>query len=348
VNEERLHQFVGKGISDMAAIVNGAMVVLGDRLGLYRAMAGAGPVTAAELAARTGSAERYLREWLCAQAASGYVEHHAGERFSLPEEHAIALIDEASPACLVGGFQAALAAVHSTGKIGEAFLSGAGVGWGEHHQDLYEGTERFFGPTYRNQLVASWLPALDGVVDKLRRGATVADVGCGRGASTLVMGAAFPQATFVGFDVHEPSITGAQARASAAGLDDRVHFAAATATSFPGRYDLVAFFDCLHDMGDPVGACAHVLDALHDDGTLMVVEPRAGDRTEDNLNPVGAAYYAFSTLLCTPNALAQDGGVALGAQAGPARMSQVIAEAGFRTVRQVAETPFNYVLEARP
>jgi SAM-dependent methyltransferase len=345
MDETKLMEFVHKAVADVGTLLSGSMTVIGDRLGLYRAMAGAGSLTAEELADRTGTAERYVREWLAAQAATGYVVYDGDDRYSLPDEHAIPLTDETSPACVIGAFETALASVHSTDRLTEAFRTGHGVGWGEHHHDLYEGCERFFRPGYRANLVAAWLPALDGVVPKLEAGARVADVGCGHGASTILMAEAFPSSAFIGFDAHEPSITAARKRAAHEGVGDRARFEVATAHDFPGSYDLVCFFDCLHDMGDPVGACAHVRSALAPGGTVLLVEPMAGDRVEDNLNPVGAAYYGFSTLLCTPNSLSQDVGTALGAQAGEARLRDIVTSAGFTSVRRVAETPFNMVLE---
>ncbi|CAN5246825.1 class I SAM-dependent methyltransferase [soil metagenome] len=348
MNEARLMEFVGKAVTDLGAMVNGSLVVIGDKLGLYTAMAGQGSMTSADLAARTGYAERYLREWLSAQAASGYLVYEGADRFSLPDEHAIPLTDETSPACVVGGFQLALATVHSTERLTQAFRTGEGVGWGEHHHELYEGCERFFGPSYTAFLTSTWIPALDGVEAKLRQGARIADVGCGQGASTLLLAAAYPNSTVVGFDPHPGSLDAARKRAADQGLADRVSFELGTAQDFGGSYDLVCFFDALHDMGDPAGACVHVRSALAPGGTLMIVEPNAGDQVADNLNPVGAAYYAFSTLLCTPNSLSQDVGTALGAQAGEARLREVIGGAGFSSVRRVSETPFNIVLEARP
>jgi SAM-dependent methyltransferase len=345
MDETKLMEFVHKAVADVGTVLGGSMTVLGDRLGLYKAMAGAGPLTAGELAERTGTVERYVREWLAAQAATGYVVYDGDGRFSLPDEHAIPLTDEASPACVIGAFETALASVHSTDRLTAAFRTGQGVGWGEHHHDLYEGCERFFRPGYQAALISAWLPALDGVVPKLEAGARVADVGCGHGASTVLMAEPFPASTFSGFDTHEPSIAAARKRAAAAGVGDRTRFEVATAQDFPGRYDLVCFFDCPHDMGDPVGACAHVRSAIEPEGTLLLVEPMAGDRVEDNLNPVGAAYYGFSTLLCTPNSLSQDVGAALGAQAGEARLRDTATAAGFASVRRVAETPFNMVLE---
>jgi SAM-dependent methyltransferase len=349
VTEATLMAFVGRAVGDVGAVLNGAMVVLGDRLGLYRAMTDGGPLTAGELAARTGTAERYVQEWLSAQAAAGYVVYEGEGRFRLPAEHGIALTDETSPACVVGAFELALASVAATDRITEAFRTGEGMGWGEHHGDVHEGCERFFRPGYNANLVTTWLPALDGVIDRLARGgATVADIGCGHGASTLTMAAAFPDSTFVGFDVHPASVDAARQRARDAGLADRVRFEVAAGKDVTGRYDLVCFFDCLHDMGDPAGALAHARSVLADDGTVLLVEPMAGDAVGDNLNPVGAAYYGFSTLLCTPNSLSQEVGTALGAQAGEARLRRVATEAGFGRVRRVAETPFNMVLEVRP
>ena len=348
MDENALMNFVGKAVADVGAAVNGALVVVGDRLGLYRAMAGAGPLTSAELAARTGTSERYVREWLGAQAASGYVHVAPAGRYLLPDEHALPLTDETSPACVIGAFELALGSVQATDRLTEAFRTGAGMAWGEHHGDVHEGCERFFRPGYLNGLTSSWIPALDGVESRLRTGARVADVGCGHGASTLLMAEAYPASTFVGFDGHAHSIDVARKRAADAGLTERVRFEISTAQTFPGTYDLVMMLDCLHDMGDPAGACAHVREALDPEGSLLLVEPFAGDSIEENVNPVGAAYYAFSTFLCTPNALSQDGGASLGAQAGEARLRSVVTGAGFRSLRRVAETPFNLVLEGRP
>ena len=334
-------------MGDVGAVLNGAMVVLGDRLGLYRAMAGAGAMTPAELAAKTGTSERYVREWLGAQAASGYVRLE-GDRFVLPDEHAVPLTDETSPACVIGAFETALGAVQATDRITEAFRTGGGMGWGEHHSDVHEGCERFFRPGYLNFLTTAWIPAMSDVEAALQSGARVADVGCGHGASTLLMAKAYPASSFVGFDGHEQSIEMARKRAADAGLTDRVRFEVGTAQDFAGRYDLVMFFDCLHDMTDPAGACRHAHDALDPGGTMLLVEPFAGDTVADNLNPVGAAYYGFSTLLCTANAMQQEGSLALGAQAGEARLREVVTGAGFQDLRRVAETPFNLVLQATP
>ncbi len=347
MDEKVLTEFVGKAVADVGTHLIGALTVLGDRLGLYRAMAGAGPMTPGELATRTSTSPRYVREWLSAQAAAGYVRYEGDGRFSLPEEHAIALTNEDSPACVIGGFELALASVQSADRLTEAFRTGEGIGWGEHHHDVFEGCERFFRPSYHAGLVDAWLPALNGVLPRLEQGIRVADVGCGHGASTLEMAGAFPQSSFFGFDAHEPSVATARKRAAEAGVENRTTFEVGTAKDFEGRFALVCLFDCLHDMGDPVGACAHVREALEPGGTLLVVEPMAGDALEDNLHPVGVAYYAFSTMLCTPNSLSQEVGTALGAQAGEARLREVVTAAGFSSLRRIAETPFNMVLEAR-
>jgi SAM-dependent methyltransferase len=331
----------------VGAVLNGAMVVIGDKLGLYRAMAGAGPVTPAELAAHTGTAERYVREWLSAQAARGYISYDGEGRFSLPDEHAVSLTDETSPACVIGAFEIAVGSVYATDTIADRFRTGEGFAWGAHDEHVLTGCERFFRPGYLNNLGSAWIPALDGVETKLAAGATVADVGCGHGASSLLLAETYSQATVVGFDAHEGSILAARKRAADAGLADRVRFEVASATTFEGSYDLVCFFDCLHDMGDPAGACAHVKARLAPGGTLMIIEPFAGEALSENLNPVGAAYYAFSTLLCTPCSLSQDVGTALGAQAGEARLREVVIGAGFASLERVAETPFNIVLEAK-
>jgi 2-polyprenyl-3-methyl-5-hydroxy-6-metoxy-1,4-benzoquinol methylase len=350
LDQEKLNQFLQKALSDFGATFHAALVVIGDKLGLYKAMANAGPVTSAELAERTGTAERYVREWLAAQAAGGYVTYDpAAGRYSLSEEQAFALADENSPAFMPGAFQLATSAIKAEPKISEAFRTGAGVGWHEHDPGLFHGTERFFRPGYAANLVSAWIPALDGVEARLRAGAHVADVGCGRGASTILMAQAYPRSTFVGFDYHQPSIERAGQLADEAGVSDRVSFAVAKAKDYPGRnYDFVTFFDCLHDMGDPIGAAAHVLETLRKDGTWMIVEPFAHDRVEENLNPVGRAYYSASTLICTPASLAQEVGLALGAQAGEARLQKVVTAGGFTRFRRATETPFNLVFEARP
>jgi SAM-dependent methyltransferase len=350
VDEERLMAFVLSAVEEVGATLNTALVVMGDRLGLYRALAGAGPMSPEELAERCGVSERYVREWLNAQAAGGYLEYDAKSgRYSLPAEQAVALTDRDSPVYLPGFFQIAMGTVHDAPAVIEAVRSGTGLGWHEHTHDVHEGCERFFRPGYNANLVTSWLPALEGVVEKLERGVTVADVGCGHGASTILMAQAFPRSTFVGSDYHEGSIETAKARAQAAGVADRVRFETAPADGFTGEgYELVTMFDCLHDMGDPVGAAQHVRETIAPDGVWMIVEPMAGDRVEDNLNPIGRAYYAFSTFLCTPASLSQNVGLALGAQAGEARLRDVVTAGGFTRFRRAAETPFNLVLEARP
>lgn len=347
MNEEKLMEFVHDAVADVGAMLGGAMVVIGDKLGLYRAMKGAGPLTPGELAAATDTNERYVREWLSAQAARGYVTYDGDGRFELPDEHAIPLTDETSPACVIGAFETALGSLYATDTIAERFRTGAGFPWGSHDSHVLGGCERFFRPGYLNNLVGTWIPALEGVEAKLKNGGRVADVGCGHGASTLLLAESYPASTVVGFDAHDGSIDAARKRAADAGLADHVQFEVATATTFDGTFDLVCFFDCLHDMGDPAGACTHVREHLSPDGTLMLIEPFAGDRLDDNLNPVGAAYYGFSTLLCTPCSLSQDVGAALGAQAGEARLRDIVTGAGFSTLRRVAETPFNMVLEGK-
>ena len=350
IDGDKLMEFVFRAVDGVGATLDTALVVMGDRLGYYRCLADWGPLTATTLAERTATSEHYAREWLHAQAAGGTLEYDAAtSRFTLPPEYAIALTDETSPAYLPGFFQLALGTVQGTGRAVDAARSGAGIGWHEQSTDVHEGCERFFRPGYHANLVAAWLPALDGVVEKLERGARVADIGCGHGSSTVLMATAFPNSTFAGSDYHPESIATATARAAAAGVADRVRFEVAPATSFGGAgYDLVTTFDALHDMGDPVGAARRVREALAEDGTWMVVEPMAGDRPEDNFNPVGRAYYGFSTLLCTPGSLSQDVGLALGTQAGPARIRDVTTAGGFTRFRVAAQTPFNLVYEVRP
>ncbi|HEY8676157.1 MAG TPA: methyltransferase domain-containing protein [Candidatus Dormibacteraeota bacterium] len=350
IDTDKLNAFMGQVVGELGATVNAGLIVVGDRLGLYRAMAGAGPISAAELAERTGTTERYVREWLNAQAAGGFVEYEPESgRYILPAEQALALADEDSPAFVGGAFQLALATLRSAERIESAFTSGAGVGWHEHDAGVAIGCERFFRPGYNANLLSTWLPALDGVEEKLRAGASVADVGCGLGASTRLMATAYPNSTFSGFDYHTESIELARRKAAAAGLGGRTRFEVAPAAAFPGTgYDLIAMFDCLHDMGDPVGAARHVRKALAPAGTWMVVEPLAGDSVEENLNPVSRAYYSFSTFLCTPSSLSQEVGLALGAQAGEARIRDVALTAGFTRFSRVAETPFNAIYEVRP
>jgi 2-polyprenyl-3-methyl-5-hydroxy-6-metoxy-1,4-benzoquinol methylase len=349
VNEAKLQEFLGKAVGDMGAAISAILVHIGDKLGLYKAMADAGPLTAAELAQRTGTAERYIREWLGNQAAGGYVTYDAKTgKYTLPPEQAYALADESSPVFLQGGFQLLTALYKAEPKIFQNFKTGAGLDWCEHDKALFEGTERFFKPNYMGNLVNTWIPALDGVEAKLKRGARVADIGCGHGASTLIMAKAYPDSKFVGFDYHDGSIHAARKRAQDAGLTDRVSFETAASTDYPGTgYDLVTHFDCLHEMGDPVGAAKHVYKTLHPDGTWMIIEPFAGDKVEENLNPVGRVFYGASTMVCVPASLAHQG-PALGAQAGEARLRQVVTDGGFKRFRRATQTPFNLVLEARP
>ena len=329
--------------------MNAALIVIGDKLGLYKAMSGAGPMTSAELAKKTGTAERYVREWLASQAAGGFVTYDAASgKYTLPPEQALALADETSPVFLPGFFEVVAACVKDEPKITDAFRSGKGVGWHEHDHGLFAGTERFFRPNYRAHLISEWIPALEGTEAKLKAGAKVADVGCGLGTSTILMAQAYPKSTFVGFDYHDGSIKMAREAAAKAGVGDRVKFEVAKAKDYPGKgFEFVAFFDCLHDMGDPEGAAKHVKESMAPDGTWMIVEPFAHDKLEDNLNPIGRVYYAASTMLCTPASLSQEVGLALGAQAGEGRLSKILKAAGFSRVRRAAETPFNIVLEAR-
>lgn len=350
VNEAKLHDFMGKMLGDMGAAVTAALVTIGDKLGLYKELADGGPQSSAELAKRTGTSERYVREWLAAQAAAGYVEYDpALQRYHMTPEQAMAFAEEGSPVFMPGFFEILGALHRDEPKITEAFRTGLGVGWHEHDACLFRGTERFFRPGYAANLVTSWIPSLDGVEEKLRRGAQVADVGCGHGASTIVMAKAFPNSRFFGFDYHAPSIDYARRAAREAGVADQIEFAVSAAKNYPGTgYDLVTFFDCLHDMGDPAGAAAHVLKTLDAKGTWMVVEPFANDNVEDNLNPIGRIFYGASTMVCTPASLAQEVGLGLGAQAGEARLREVIVAGGFTKFRRAAETPFNLVLEARP
>jgi SAM-dependent methyltransferase len=350
VDGDKLMQFVFRAVDEVGATLNAALVVMGDKLGLYRALAEAGPLSSADLAGRTETAERYVREWLNAQAAGGYVEYDPDSgQYALAPEQAVALTDPDSPAYLPGFFQIALGSVLDSPKITEAARTGAGFGWHQHGADVHEGCERFFRPGYNANLISGWLPALDGAVAKLERGALVADVGCGHGASTILMAQAFPNSSFAGSDYHDGSVETARRQAERAGVAERIRFETAPAAGYTGTgYDLVTMFDCLHDMGDPVAAARHVRGTLKPDGIWMIVEPYAGDRVEENLNPVGRAYYGFSTLLCTPASLSQEVGLALGAQAGQARIADVVEAGGFTRFRRVAQTPFNLVYEARP
>jgi SAM-dependent methyltransferase len=345
----KLNAFIGQFVTDLGAAVHSGMVVIGENLGLYKALAH-GPMGPAELAARTETDERYLREWLASQAAGGYITYDDQTgKFSLSEEQAFTLANEDSPAYLPGAFELALGSLAAVPRITEAFRSGAGMGWHEHTDEVFHGCEKFFRPGYAANLVSTWIPSLNGVQAKLQGGARVADVGCGKGASTILMAKAYPNSKFYGFDYHPGSIEGAREAARKAGVADRVTFEVAKAKEFPGRdYDFVAVFDCLHDMGDPIGASAHVRQSLAKDGTWMIVEPFANDQLKDNLNPVGRVYYSFSTLLCTPCSRSQEVGLCLGAQAGEGRIREVVKAAGFSRFRRATETPFNIVYEVRP
>jgi SAM-dependent methyltransferase len=349
VDQDRLMDFLGRFVGDLGATMAAGNVVVGDRLGLYRALAD-NPAQPDELAERTGTNPRYVEEWLRGQAAGGYVQYDPADgTYSLSDEQAFALTNPDGAVYAPGAFQLALGALRAEPRIADAFRTGSGVAWHEHDSEVFVGCERFFRPGYTAHLVAEWLPALDGVVAKLGDGGRVADVGCGHGASTVLMADAFPNATFVGSDYHGESVRQARQRAGAAGLDGRVTFEVASAQTFTGGpYDLVTTFDCIHDMGDPLGAARHIRGSLPADGTWMLVEPYAGDSIDDNLNPVGRVYYSFSTFLCVPSALSQPGGYSLGAQAGEAAVRRLATDAGFTRFRRVAETPFNIVYEARP
>jgi SAM-dependent methyltransferase len=348
--QAKLEAAIGRFLNDVGAVMTASSVLIGDRLGLYKALAAGGAQSASELAERTKTHERYVREWLANQAAAGYVEYDAEtQRFSLPPEHAPLLADDASEVNMCGLFAMGQPLFADEPKIADAFKSGKGVGWHEHDSRLYAVTDRIFRNGYAAHLVADWIPALDGVDAKLRTGALVADVGCGYGSSTILMAKAFPMSQFVGYDYHEPSIEAAREAARRAGVGDRVRFEVASGVATPKlAFDLVCSFDCVHDMGDPVGVLGQVRAALKTNGTLMIVEPYAGDALESNLNPIGRIFYAASTMLCTPSSLAQDVGMALGAQAGEGRIRDVVLQAGFSQFRRAAETPFNIVYEARP
>jgi SAM-dependent methyltransferase len=350
IDEAKLEAFVGQAVVDMGAAISGLLLHIGDRLGLYKAMAGAGPITSATLAQRTGTTERYVREWLGNQAAGGYVVYNPADgTYELPAEQAMVVANENSPVFLGGAFETIASCYADHDVFVDAFRTGAGVSWAEHDHRLFSGVVRLFRPGYAAHLVEEWLPALDGVVEKLRSGASVVDVGCGLGASTIIMAQAFERSTFVGFDIHGISIEAARKTAWDAGVNQRAKFHVASAKDFPGEgYDLVCVFDALHDMGDPVGAARRIRQALAPDGTLLLVEPNAGDALEQNLNPVGRTYYGLSTVICTPGSLAQEVGLGLGAQAGERRLAEVLREAGFSHVRRATETPFNIILEARP
>jgi ubiquinone/menaquinone biosynthesis C-methylase UbiE len=349
LDEAKLMEFVFSAVGDLGASMAAGNVVVGERLGLYRGLA-QGPAGAAELAERTDTNPRYVEEWLRGQAAGGYVTYDSSTAtYSLTEEQAFALTDPDGPIFLPGAFELAVGALKAESRVVDAFRSGEGIGWHEHDDLVFSGCERFFKPGYLANLVPQWLPALEGVVAKLENGARVADLGCGHGASTLLLASEYPRSTFQGSDYHQGSIDQARKRAAEAGVTDRVTFEVASAQTFEGHgYDLAATFDCLHDMGDPLGAARHIRASLAPDGTWLIVEPAASDNLEDNFNPVGRVYYNFSTFLCVPSAMSQKGGYALGAQAGEAAIRQVVTDAGFTQFRKIADTPFNNVYEARP
>jgi SAM-dependent methyltransferase len=349
VNPDRLNTFVGKMLGDVGAAMGASLMLIGDKLGLYKTLAAKGPMNSSELAKATGTNERYIREWLAAQAASGYAEYDAASgKFSMTPEQTLVFGDDESPVFMGAVGSLVAATLLDEPKVSDAFKTGKGVGWNQRSECLFCGTARFFRTGYKHYLVQEWLPALDGVVDKLTRGARVADVGCGHGISTRLMAEAFPNSRFFGFDYHQGSIETARRTAKDAGLGDRVQFDVHSAKTYPaGNYDLVCFFDCLHDMGDPVGAIKHVRETMADDGTCMLVEPFANDRLEDNLNPIGRIFYAASTVVCTPASLDQEVGLALGAQAGEARLRDVAKQGGLSRFRRATETPFNLILEAR-
>jgi 2-polyprenyl-3-methyl-5-hydroxy-6-metoxy-1,4-benzoquinol methylase len=351
INEEKLNDLLGRFVGDLGATMHAGSIVIGEKLGLYKAMATPNErITSYELAEKTETNERYIREWLNANAASGYINYDAEQNaYYMTDEQSFVMTNEDNPAYLPGAFILATSALKAVPKMIERFRTGDGLGWHEHDDDLFCGTELFFRPGYIANLVTGWIPALQGVEDKLKAGAKVADVGCGLGASTILMAQAFPNSEFVGFDYHEKSIAKAREKAKAAGVDERVRFEVAASKNFPGKdYDLVTFFDCLHDMGDPVGAAQHVKSSLKEDGTWMIVEPFANDKAEDNHNPVGRVYYSASTIICTPASRSQEVGLGLGAQAGESRLREVAVEGGFSQFRRATETPFNLVLEARP
>jgi SAM-dependent methyltransferase len=349
VNMDKLNSFLGQFVGDLGAAVHTGMVVIGDKLGLYKALA-SGAMTSSELATKTKTDERYLREWLSSQAAGGYITYDdATKKFSLTEEQAFTLADENSPAYLPGAFQLALGSLAAVPRIAESFRTGAGMGWHEHDDGVFHGCEKFFRPGYAANLMSTWIPSLQDVTAKLEAGARVADVGCGKGASTILMAKAYPKSKFFGFDYHDKSIEAARENAKSEGVGERATFEVAKAKEFPGKdYDFVAVFDCLHDMGDPIGAARHVRESLGKDGTWMIVEPFANDELKDNLNPVGRMYYSFSTLLCTPCSRSQEVALCLGAQSGEKRIREVVSTAGFSRFRRATETPFNIVYEARP
>jgi len=349
LNEEKLHELLGKVVTEMGAAANGPLVIIGDKLGLYESLAESGPMTSQQLATKTNTAERYVREWLSAQAASGYIQYDIqNENFNMSPEQIAVFGNRKSPVFMTGAFYAITSLYMDEPKIEQAFKTGEGVSWGDHNKCLFCGTEKFFSPSYEDNLTSNWITSLDGVEEKLKNGAKVADIGCGHAASTIIMAKTYPNSTFLGVDFHDKSIEQAISRAKDAEVSN-ITFELATAKNFSGTdYDFITFFDCLHDMGDPVGACAHVKSVLKPDGTCMIVEPFANGSLAENLNPVGRAFYAFSTMLCVPCSLNQEVGLALGAQAGEKRLKETIISSGFSNCRKATETPFNLILEARP
>ena len=348
INEDKVHEFLGKVVTDFGATMSSMLGFIGMKLGLYDALAESGAMTSAELAEKTGTTERYVREWLLNQASGGYVEYDPQTgKYSLTPEQTVALTDETSPFYVGGGFYLIKALMNAQPRISDAFQNGGGMLWGEHDPDLFIGTEKFFRPGYTTYLVNDWIPALTGIKEKLENGGKVADVGCGHGASTIIMAQAFPNSEFYGFDYHDASIEKARKNAEKAGVSDRVKFEIAKAQDFPGdNFDLVCFFDCLHDMGDPKGAAKRAFESLNDDGSCLIVEPMAGNTIEENFNPVGRTFSAASTLCCTANAIAQ-GGEALGAVATEDELKKAVTSGGFSEFRRATETPFNRIFEAR-
>lgn len=346
IDEGKLNEFIGRAVGDWGGALGALLAFAGDRLGLYKAMAGAGPLTPEQLAEKTGTHPRMIKEWLAAQAAGGYVAYADG-RYTLPSEQAFAMANPDSPAYIMGGYQIMASLFQDEQKIIEAMRTGKGLGWGDHNRHLFEGTERFFRPNYVANLVPSWIPALDNVKGKLESGASVADVGCGHGASTILMAKAFPKSKFTGFDFHRPSVEWAQKQAEQEGVAGNCSFQVAGSANYPGQYDLITFFDCFHDMGNPEAAAANTLKALKKDGTWMIVEPFANEKLEENLNPVGRVFYSASSMICVPASL-NDNGPALGAQASDSQLREIVTSAGFTRFRRAAQTPFNRVFEARP
>ena len=348
IDENKLNELLGQVVVEMGAAANGPLITIGDKLGLYKTLGESKALSASELADKTHTALRYVQEWLAAQAASGYVEYDAkNHRFYMTPEQTAVFGDSNSPVFMTGAFSIISSLYHDEPKMLEAFKTGEGISWGDHHTCLFCGTEKFFSPSYSGNLINNWIPALDGVTEKLIKGAKVADIGCGHAASTIIMAKAFPNSHFIGIDFHAESIEKAQIRAKEAGISN-IEFKVATAKDYQDKdFDFIAFFDCLHDMGDPVGACEHAKQALKPDGSCMIVEPFANDSIKDNLNPVGRAFYAFSTQLCVPCSRNQEVGLALGAQAGLSRLTETIKSGGFSYCEKAAETPFNLILEVK-